>query len=149
MTYRQVMLYQQVCLLCKGHCSRINSFALPAITECKQNRFYQSGNRWHEISVRLGDVFLLLGSMTGLPGVNVTKDRCQDKEWVKQRDYATKKPFGENQKLCYITKCIWKNLEILKKFVKFRERKPLNDILNRTSCLSLNLCNTQLSSAFV
>lgn len=39
--------------------------------------------------------------MTGLPGVNVTNDRCQDKDRVKQRDYATKKPFGETKN--YVT----------------------------------------------
>lgn len=85
MTYRQVMLYQQVCLLCKGHCSRINSFALPAITECKQNRFYQSGNRWHEISVKFGGRISFVGLYDW-----ITWGQCHQRPVSGQRSSQTK-----------------------------------------------------------
>lgn len=125
MTYRQVMLYQQVCLLCKGHCSRINSFALPAITECKQNRFYQSGNRWHEISVKFGGRISFVGLYDW-----ITWGQCHQRPMSGQRVSQTKglcnkeTIWGKPKIMLHYKMYMNKPGNIKKKFVKFRERIP-------------------------
>lgn len=101
-----------------GHCSRTNSFALPAITECKQNRFYQSGNRWHEISVKLGDVFLLSGSMTGLPGGQCHQRPMSGQRLSQTKGLCNKETIWGKPKIMLHYKMYMKNLEILKKIRK-------------------------------
>lgn len=82
-----------------------------------------------------------LGSMS--PKTDVRTKSESNKGIMQQRNH-----FGKTKNYVTLQNVYEQTWKYKKKIVKFRERKPLNDILNRTYSPSLNLCNTQLSSAF-
>lgn len=82
-----------------------------------------------------------LGSMS--PKTDVRTKSESNKGIMQQRHHL-----GKTKNYVTLQNVYEQTWKYKKKFVKFRERKPLNDILNRTYSPSLNLCNTQLSSAF-
>lgn len=84
-----------------------------------------------------------LGSMS--PKTDVRTKSESNKGIMQQRNHL-----GKTKNYVTLQNVYEQTWKYKKKFVKFLERKPLNDILNRTYMYSpsLNLCNTQLSSAF-